>query len=121
MDSLTSVQLSEWEAYDRIDPIGTWREDYRMAAIQATLTNIHNVLNTEEGKTPTQTTPSDFMPIWDKVEREKISKEAEEDKKSKSMQTVDQIKNNLLSAFGLKKSNYIEKDGKRIRIIKPKQ
>ena len=121
MDRLTSVQLSEWEAYDRIDPIGTWRDDYRMASLQATMINIHNACNTEEGKTPTATNPSDFLPIWDKFERERLNEQAEELKQTELRQSVEQIKNNLFAAFGLKKSNYIEKDGKRIRIQKPKQ
>ena len=114
LDHLTSTQLSEWEAYDRLDPIGSWREDYRMASIQATLVNIHNAMNTKEGGTPTQTSATDFLPIWDKVEREKLMEQKNE------VQSVDEIKRNLMSVFGGGK-NYIVQDGKRIRIPKPKK
>lgn len=114
MDCLTSVQLSEWEAYDRLDPIGTWRDDYRMASIESTLVNIHNAMNTKEGERPTQTAAIDFLPIWDKEEREKLAYQSQRTEK----QSVEEIKRNLFSAFRVK--NYIEKDGKRIRIPKPK-
>lgn len=31
LERLTSEQLTEWQAYDRLEPIGQWRDDYRIA------------------------------------------------------------------------------------------
>ena len=78
MDQLTSVQLSEWEAYSRIDPIGSWREDFRVAQLQSLIMNIVNVLYSKKGIRPAITSPMDFMPDWsgDNVkEPEKMSTE----------------------------------------------
>ena len=78
MDQLTSVQLSEWEAYSRIDPIGSWREDFRVAQLQSLIMNIVNVLYSKKGIKPEITSPIDFMPDWsgDNVkEPEKMSME----------------------------------------------
>lgn len=73
MDCLTSRQISEWEAYDRIDPIGSWREDFRFAKLESLITNIVQQLYAEKGKKPTLTTPLDFMVDWagDKVQESK--------------------------------------------------
>ena len=75
MGQLTSRQISEWEAYDRIDPIGNWREDFRFAKLESLLVNIVNQLyhDPKKGK-PKITNPIDFMPDWageDKFEEPK--------------------------------------------------
>jgi hypothetical protein len=69
LDQLTSRQISEWEAYDRIDPIGTWREDFRLAKIESLITNIVQQLYAKKGSKPAITSPIDFMVDWtgDKV------------------------------------------------------
>lgn len=90
LDQLTSVQLSEWEAYDTIDPIGTWREDYRTAALQALIVNMIHALYPKEGSDPIVSSATDFMPIWDKALRKKV-----ETKKPK--QSVDEMMNLLMS------------------------
>lgn len=74
LDQLTSVQLSEWEAYDTLDPIGTWREDYRTASLEALMVNIIQSLYHKENETPQTTTAIDFMPIWDKEARKVAEK-----------------------------------------------
>ena len=66
---MTSTQLSEWEAYDRLDPIGEWRGDFRMAKMASVMTNL---FNWAYGK-PEETKPSsanDFMPNWHKDDSE---------------------------------------------------
>ena len=82
MDQLSSKQISEWEAYDRIDPIGTWRDDFRLAKIESLITNIVQQLYAKKGSTPKLTTPIDFMVDWtgDKVVEPK--KQSVEDMKS---------------------------------------
>ena len=64
MDLLTSRQISEWEAYDKIDPIGTWRDDFRLAKIESLITNIVQQLYAKKGHTPKLTNPLDFMIDW---------------------------------------------------------
>lgn len=70
--------MSEWEAYNTLDPIGTWRDDYRMAVLDSLLVNIVNKLYTEKGHKPVVTTPLDFMPKWNEEEREVVQQSVEE-------------------------------------------
>jgi hypothetical protein len=62
LDQLTSKQLSEWEAYDRIDPIGTWREDFRLAYLSSLITNLTISVHGKKGAQ--HTSPMDFMLDW---------------------------------------------------------
>ena len=64
LNELTSRQISEWEAYDRLDPIGEWRADFRMAYLCTIVTNIARAIHGEKGAK--MTVPLDFMPEWDK-------------------------------------------------------
>ena len=64
LDQLTSKQISEWEAFDRIDPIGSWREDFRLAKIESLITNIVQQLYAKKGTKPKLTSPLDFMVDW---------------------------------------------------------
>jgi len=64
LDQLSAFQISEWEAVDRIDPIGTWREDFREAKLEAMLVNIVSRLYAKKGHTPEMVNPIDFMPDW---------------------------------------------------------
>jgi hypothetical protein len=81
LDELTSVQISEWEAYDKIDPIGTWRDDFRMANLAAIITNIVNCLYSKKGSQPKLTTPLDFMPDWSNDKKEVSIKQSPEEMK----------------------------------------
>lgn len=56
---LTAVQLEEWRRFDRLEPIGELRADFRAGQICATLGNIHR----QEDSDPF--TATDFMPWWD--------------------------------------------------------
>lgn len=87
MEYITSKQLSEWEAYDKIDPIGTWREDFRTAKITSLLLNIVNSLYCEKGTKPKIVSILDEMPDWTG------DKKKEADKK----QTMEEMKEFLLS------------------------
>ena len=61
---MTSSQISEWEAYDKIDPIGTWRDDFRIAKLEALIQNIVNALYARKGEKPKLVSPIDEMPDW---------------------------------------------------------
>ena len=79
---MTAFQLSEWEAYDKLDPIGEWRDDYRWATLFAQLTNL---ITWAHAKKPTKHTALDFMPNWTGEEQEPVK------------QSVEQIKEALLA------------------------
>jgi len=83
MDRLTSAQISEWEAYSRLDPIGSWRDDYRMAYISSVITNL---MISVYGRTNAKlTTPNDFMPNWG------IEEGSEQEVKKQSVEEMKQI------------------------------
>jgi hypothetical protein len=87
LDELTSAQLSEWEVYNRIDPIGEFRGDYRMAYLCSLIQNLVSKLYTKAGKSVKLTTPIDFMLDWSgdlKLQRSK-------------KQSMEELKLNLLS------------------------
>ena len=73
---LTSKQLSEWEVYDRLDPTGEWRDDFRLAYLSSLLTNLTiSVYGKQGAKT---TNPMDFMLEWDLEKREPKKQSREE-------------------------------------------
>lgn len=78
MNQLTSKQISEWEAYDRLDPIGTWRDDFRLAYLSSLVTNI--AIRTQGKEGTKLTVPTDFMLEWGK-EKEEIVQQSMEDMK----------------------------------------
>jgi len=90
LDQLTSIQLSEWEAYDTLDPIGTWRTDYNFASFQSLFINIIRSLYPKDGVEPEMTTAVDLMPVWDRAARKAV-----EEKRPK--QSVDDMKSVLMS------------------------
>jgi len=59
---LTLKQLQEWEAMDRIDPIGSWRDDFRMSILASTVTNLAIGIHGKKDTKPS--TPAEFMPDW---------------------------------------------------------
>jgi len=58
LEEMTSLQLSEWMAYNEIEPFGEEREDLRMGILASTMANI----NRSSGKKPYK--PRDFMPVF---------------------------------------------------------
>jgi hypothetical protein len=61
---LTIQQLNEWEAYDKLDPIGSWRDDFRIAKLEALFRNIYR-----EKKETALISPVDCMIEWGKKEK----------------------------------------------------
>lgn len=95
---MTSKQLAEWEAYDRLEPIGDWRGDYRMSFIVSTLWNI--VVRLYGRKDAKLTKPKDFYPRWDMTEKE-IQEERQREKAKK--QSPEEMKKILQSLFRINK------------------
>lgn len=84
MEQLTSVQLGEWEAYDRLDPIGTWRDDFRLAYLSSLITNL--TLSVHGKKGVKMTNPMDFMLDWDGTMKQEPKKQSVEEMKEILMQ-----------------------------------
>ena len=71
-------QLQEWEAYDVIDPVGKWRDEFQIASLSSLIVNIVNQLYHKEGETPKVVSTIDFLPDWSgerKIEPKKQSVE----------------------------------------------
>jgi hypothetical protein len=79
LEVLTSRQLSEWEAYDRIDPTGEWREDFRMAYLASLVTNLTISVHGKKGAKHTEVT--DFMPDWSGEKLHEPKKQSAEEMK----------------------------------------
>ncbi len=54
---MTSEEWTEWQAFDAVEPIGAWRDDYNAGMMMALLANV----NRKRGSTPFK--PLDFMPF----------------------------------------------------------
>jgi hypothetical protein len=61
LDQLTAFQIAEWEAFNKLEPIGLWVDDYKWATLMAHITNM---LTWAHGKKGTKYTGEDFMPNW---------------------------------------------------------
>ena len=80
MDELTSAQLSEWEAYDRIDPIGTFQSSYHAAYIAMLIINTTRAVHGKKGIK--MDSILDHMPFWMKDDLEpEIKKQSTEEMK----------------------------------------
>lgn len=109
LNELTSVQLCEWEAYDRLDPIGKWRDEYIIAQITSVITNIANAIYCEEGKQPAKTNAIDFLPVWDSEKRKDIQQE------EKNKQSAEDMRMALMSIATVHNKKLQAKDIKNIR------
>jgi hypothetical protein len=105
LDQLTSVQLSEWEAFDRIDPIGSWRDDFRVAFLSSLINNLVIAVHGKKGTAMTR--PIDFMPDWD------LSKINEP--KKQTVEEMKQIMIDVIQSAGKRR----EQEKKRIGKLPP--
>ena len=55
--------MAEWYAYDRLDPIGEARDDFRMSYLASTITNLAISINGKKGAKLTNV--KDFLLDWD--------------------------------------------------------
>jgi len=86
LKQLTSTQLTELLAYDEIDPVGEWRDDYRISVI---LSHITNLFIQVYGKKETKlTTPRDFLLIWSKEQQKMIEKQKEQPQSVEEMKAI---------------------------------
>jgi len=77
---MTSAQLSEWEAFNSLEPIGEYRRDYRIAVLTSVIYNFASSFGSKTGRRLVSK-PQDFM-AW----LEQPPQETEQE------QTVDEMK-----------------------------
>jgi hypothetical protein len=76
LEKLTSSQISDWEVYDKMDPIGTWRDDFRFAKLTALVQNIVFSLYHVKGQPePKYISVTDEMPDFLGEKQEKDNEE----------------------------------------------
>lgn len=86
LEQLNSEQLSEWEAYDRLEPIGGQQDDYRTALLCSVITNIAIAAWGKKGSKPT--TMDEFLFQWGAEEQTDVAPKK---------QSVDEMKTILQS------------------------
>lgn len=69
--------MAEWEAYDRLDPMGDWREDYRLAFLCSLMMNIAIKQGGQKGAKLTE--PLDFMLVWDEEKKQGSTEQSPEE------------------------------------------
>jgi len=87
LEDLTLDQLNEWEAYNRIQPIGSWRQEFAIAQLTSIVTNLALSIYSKKGRQPKYTTPEDFIPDWTGIDwGEEINIQSTEEMKGFLMQ-----------------------------------
>lgn len=77
LDELTSSQLSEWEAYNRISPIGDIKEDVRTAYLASTITNLAIDVHGKKGTKKPEI--QEYVINWDFGAPEEVKVQSVED------------------------------------------
>lgn len=91
LSCITAKQLVEWEAFDRLEPIGGFREDYRFAQVCYLIFDIAQAVYGKPGRRR-KSSPIDFMP-WGGLGAEKRQREG------KKQQSVEEMKAILFQMF----------------------
>lgn len=60
---MSSYQIAEWQAYNQLEPIGPWVDDFKWATILAHFTNVLTWAHSKKGH-GTKYSAEDFMPNW---------------------------------------------------------
>jgi len=76
LEKLTASQLAEWIAYDRLDPIGESRADFRMSYLSSLVTNLAIGINGKKGTKLTEV--KDFILDWSGEAKESKTQSPEE-------------------------------------------
>jgi len=66
LENLTNTQLLEWRAFDELEPIGEYRQDYMMAQLTAMVFNIAQSVYGDKKAVKKVRRAEDFIP-WLKV------------------------------------------------------
>lgn len=95
LEQLTSSQITEWWAYDTVDPIGERRDDYRFSYMFSLLTNL--VIRATGKKNAKLTKVDDFLFKWNAPSE-------------KQKQTVEEMTSRLLAFAKTNKLKVVKKE-----------
>jgi len=99
LQELTSTQLSEWEAFNQLEPIGEWRSDFRASFLATVVTNIAKSVWGKKGAKMSKV--DDFLFKWGEQELEQEYNEPKE----QTMEEMEQAVHAIARAFGGDKKN----------------
>jgi len=80
---MTSEQYSEWQAYNRLEPIGDYRRDLGIALLTSTFYNFAQSFGSKEKRINAK--PQDFMP-W--MDQEDVGKKQSEEQSVEEMKAA---------------------------------
>ena len=102
LECLSLEELQEWEAFDSLEPVGRLEErmEYMFGMVCAVITNNIAAIFGKKGSNQTTVTPADFMPKWGVF--------PEEVKKEKQIQSVEEMKQILLSMAKVQNARHPE-------------
>lgn len=92
LKELTAQQALEWQIYDKLDPVGDWREDFRMGKQASVITNLFRAVYGDKDAKVEMTAPKDFMPDWGRQRVKKMKKQTVAEQKSILMNMVNFFK-----------------------------
>jgi len=81
LNDLTASQLAEWEAYNTLEPIGDYRQDYMIAQLTSIFYNFASSFGGKDGRRKIAKAV-DFIPWIDQPEEKTVTQPIEEMKKS---------------------------------------
>ncbi len=105
LDDLTADQVTEWAAYNELEPVGEYHRDYMHGQLMALIHNLAQSIYGKKGKRKT-VRPEDFLPWMDRAA------EHSPQSKSKVQQSPDDIK----SLFMDLKKTMPQKRGKKEKL-----
>jgi len=89
---LTAEQITEWQAYDALDPIGSWRGDFQASLICSVFQNIAQAVWGGRDKKDFST-PFDYLPDWDGAKKRKNAAK----QKFENPQAVEEMKEIMMA------------------------
>lgn len=78
LEAMTAGQLAEWEAYDRLEPIGGYRQDYMIGSVIKIVLELAQAVYGRKGRT-LSCTPWDFVPWRPDVEQAQVKRQSVEE------------------------------------------
>lgn len=81
MNDLTASQLAEWEAYNTLEPVGDYRQDYMMAQLTSIFYNFASSFGSKDGRRKIAKIP-DFIPWMEQPEEKEADQSLSDMKKS---------------------------------------
>lgn len=101
LSMMTAEQIAEWEAYDRLEPIGGFRQDYRFAQLCCLIVDIAQAMAGKKGRRK-KTSPFDFMPWGPKPDKGKAQK-------ARTPEEIKQLFSSIIRCKGKKLSHDTKK------------